>query len=163
MALPRDFEIPVASFDIDQSTWTLIYKLGGRLFQCSQNHTPFDVVAWHGNYCPYKYALEKFINIAMVDRDQSDPSIYCVLMAKSKIPGVALTEFLIFTEKMIGTKGTFRPPYFHRNMASEVMGMMYGKWGGSGHLLEPGGLSYEPSYMPHGGMLIEVLNRTVLS
>lgn len=150
MALSRDFEIPVASFDVDQTQWTIVVKLVGQLFSYEQNHTPFDVVAWHGTYAPYKYAMEKFINSATVDRDQSDPSIYCVLTAKSKIPGVSLSDFLIFTPKWSVTRNTFRPPYYHRNVATELMGMIYGTWGGSATLLEPGGLTYEPSYMPHG-------------
>ncbi|RKU48831.1 hypothetical protein DL546_007173 [Coniochaeta pulveracea] len=149
MAMPRDFEIPVASFDVDQSPWTVVVKLIGQHFTYEQNHTPFDVVAWHGNYTPYKYALEKFINNATVERDQSDPSIYCVLTAKSKIPGVSLSDFLIFTPKWQVTSNTFRLPYYHRNVATEIMGMMYGRWALTSHL-EPGGLTYEPSYMPHG-------------
>ncbi|KAL3472357.1 Homogentisate 1,2-dioxygenase [Aspergillus californicus] len=150
MAMPRDFEIPVASFDLDQSKWDIVVKLMGQLFVYEQQHTPFDVVAWHGTYAPYKYALEKFINSATVDRDQSDPSIYCVLTAKSKRTGIALSEFLVFTPKWSATSNTFRPPYYHRNVASEIMGMVYGKWGGSATNLQPGGLTFEPSYMPHG-------------
>lgn len=150
MAMPRDFEIPLASFDVDQSPWTIVVKLVGQLFAYEQGHTPFDVVAWHGNYAPYKYALEKFINAATVDRDQSDPSIYCVLTAKSKILGVSMADFLVFTPKWSVTRNTFRPPYYHRNVATELMGMIYGVWGGSATHLEPGGLTYEPSYMPHG-------------
>jgi homogentisate 1,2-dioxygenase len=150
MALPRDFESPVASFDIDVSAWEIVYKMAGTLHICRQGHTPFDVVAWHGNLVPYKYALEKFVNMANVERDQADPTIYCVLTAKSKTPGVSLADFLVFTPKWIPTSGTFRPPYYHRNMSTEVMGLLYGKYGGSSHVLEPGGLSYEASYMPHG-------------
>lgn len=150
MALPRDFETPVASFDIDLSSWSIIYKLGGQLYSCTQDHTPFDVVAWHGNYAPYKYELERFVNSATVDKDQSDPSIYCVLTAKSKTPGVALSDFLIFTPKWSVTSNTFRPPYYHRNVNTEIMGMVYGDWYGTGHSLGPGGLSYEASFMPHG-------------
>ncbi|KFA72669.1 hypothetical protein S40288_03357 [Stachybotrys chartarum IBT 40288] len=150
MALPRDFEYPVACFDIDTSKWEIVVKLVGDLFVYEQDHTPYDVVAWHGNYAPYKYAMEKFINSATVDRDQSDPSIYCVLTAKSKIPGIALSDFLVFTPKWSVTRNTFRPPYYHRNVATEMMGMMYGTWGGSATNLMPGGLTYEPSYMPHG-------------
>jgi homogentisate 1,2-dioxygenase len=150
MALPRDFEIPVASFDVDQSSWEIVVKLSGQMFNYQQDHTPYDVVAWHGNYAPYKYAMEKFINSATVDRDQSDPSIYCVLTAKSKIPEVSTSDFLVFTPKWSVTRNTFRPPYYHRNMATEIMGMMYGNWAGSATQLEPGGLTYEPSYMPHG-------------
>ncbi|KAI0147169.1 homogentisate 1,2-dioxygenase [Xylariaceae sp. FL1272] len=149
MALPRDFEIPVASFDIDLSRWEIVVKLAGNLFSYEQEHTPYDVVAWHGNYTPYKYAMEKFISSATVQRDQSDPSIYCVLTAKSKTTGVALSDFLVFTPKWCVTRNTFRPPYYHRNVATEIMGMPYGKWHLTS-LLEPGGLTYEPSFMPHG-------------
>lgn len=151
MALIRDFETPLASFDIDQSTWTIVYKLAGQLWSCEQDHTPFDVVAWHGNYAPYKYELERFVNSATVDKEQSDPSIYCVLVAKSKIPGVNLTDFLVFTPKWSVTTNTFRPPYYHRNVNTELMGMVYGEWYGTAHPLDPGGLSYEPSMMAHGG------------
>lgn len=150
MAMSRDFETPVASFDIDQSKWEVVVKLMGNLFVYEQDHTPFDVVAWHGNYAPYKYGMEKFINVATVDRDQSDPSLYCVLTAKSKRSGVALSEFLVFTPKWCATRNTFRPPYYHRNVATEIMGMTYGTWSGSATCLHPGGLTYEPSYMPHG-------------
>lgn len=149
MALPRDFEIPLASFDIDQSAWEVVVKLMGQLFVYEQDHTPFDVVAWHGNYTPYKYPMERFINMSTVVRDQADPSIYCVLTARSKIPGVALSDFLVFTPKWSVTTNTFRPPYYHRNVATELMGMSYGSWTLSS-ALEPGGLTYEPSYMPHG-------------
>ncbi|KAF7555251.1 hypothetical protein G7Z17_g2321 [Cylindrodendrum hubeiense] len=150
MALPRDFESPVASFDVDDSAWDIIYKLAGTLHVCRQNHSPFDVVAWHGNLVPYKYAIEKFVNMTNVEKDQADPTIYCVLTAKSKTPGVSLTDFLVFTPKWITTSDTFRPPYYHRNMSTEMMGLIYGQYGGSSHVLEPGGLSYEASYMPHG-------------
>lgn len=151
MALPRDFESPLASFDIDHGApWEIVYKLAGTLHICHQNHTPFDVVAWHGNLVPYKYAIEKFINMANVELDQADPTIYCVLTAKSHVPGASLTDFLVFTPKTISTHDTFRPPYYHRNMSTEIMGLVYGTYGGSSHVLEPGGLSYEASYMPHG-------------
>ncbi|KAL4908295.1 hypothetical protein BDW74DRAFT_166068 [Aspergillus multicolor] len=152
MAMPRDFEIPVAAFDIDTgSKWEIVVKLMGNLFVYTQIHTPFDVVAWHGTYTPYKYALERFINASTTARDQSDPSIYCVLTAKSKIPGVCLSDFLVFTPKWNATSHTFRPPYYHRNVSTEIMGMMYGTWTGTGAArLQPGGLTYEPSYMPHG-------------
>lgn len=150
MALPRDFESPIASFDIDEAPWTITYKLAGTLHTCHQHHTPFDVVAWHGNLVPYKYAIEKFVNLANANKDQADPTIYCVLTAGSKTPGVSLSDFLVFTAKWITAEDTFRPPYYHRNMSTEIMGLVYGRYGGSSHTLEPGGLSYEASYMPHG-------------
>lgn len=150
MALPRDFESPVASFDIDENPWQITYKLAGTLQTCQQSHSPFDVVAWHGNLVPYKYNLERFVNMANANKDQADPTIYCVLTAKSKTPGVSTSDFLIFTAKWLTATHTFRPPYYHRNMSTEVMGLIYGRYGGSSHVLEPGGLSYEASYMPHG-------------
>lgn len=150
MAYPRDFETPVASFDIDVAGWEITYKSAGNLHVARQKHTPLDVVAWHGNLAPYKYAIEKFVNMACVEEDQADPTIYTVLTAKSKIPGVSISDFLAFTPRWSTTSGTFRPPYYHRNMSTEVMGIVYGRYGGSSHVLEPGGLSYEASYMPHG-------------
>ncbi|KAI0132526.1 homogentisate 1,2-dioxygenase [Xylariales sp. AK1849] len=150
MALPRNFEYPVASFDEDLSEWEVVVKVAGKLWSYKQQHTPFDVVAWHGNCIPYKYALEKFINTAVVDRDQSDPSVYTVLTAKSKIPGVAITELMVFTPKWNVTTNSFRPPYYHRNMAAEVMGIINGPYGGSSRALRAGGLSYQSSYTAHG-------------
>jgi homogentisate 1,2-dioxygenase len=127
MALPLGFEAPLASFDVDRgSDWEIVYKFAGSLHVCRQNHTPFDVVAWNGNLVPYKYAIQKFINMANVERDQADPTIYCVLTAKSHVSGVSLTDFLVFTPKWITTRDTFRPPYYHRNMSTEVMGLIYG-------------------------------------
>ncbi|KAF6842130.1 homogentisate 1,2-dioxygenase [Colletotrichum plurivorum] len=150
MALPRDFESPTASFDMDTSSWEVVYKLGGKLWSCKQNHTPFDVVAWDGNYVPFKYAAEKFVNAAFVDKDQADPSLYTVLTAKSRIPGVPLTDFMFFTPKWSSATNTFRPPYYHRNMATEVVGIVYGDYKGTSRNLEAGGLSFQSSFMPHG-------------
>uniref|UniRef100_L2G3D1 homogentisate 1,2-dioxygenase n=1 Tax=Colletotrichum fructicola (strain Nara gc5) TaxID=1213859 RepID=L2G3D1_COLFN len=121
MALPQDFESPVASFDVDSSDWEIVYKLAGSLHACRQGHTPFDVVTWRGNLVPYKYATEKFINVANVNHDQADPTV-----------------------------GFPHRTHYHRNMSTERMGLLYGTYGGSSHVLEPGGLSYEASYMPHG-------------
>ncbi|KAL0944392.1 homogentisate 1,2-dioxygenase [Colletotrichum truncatum] len=150
MALPRDFESPVASFDMDISEWEIVYKLAGKLWSCRQDHTPFDVVAWDGNYVPFKYAAEKFVNAAFVDKDQADPSLYTVLTAKSKIPGVPITDFMFFTPKWSSATNTFRPPYYHRNMATEVVGIIHGDYKGTSRNLEAGGLSFQSSYMPHG-------------
>ncbi|KAI0022680.1 homogentisate 1,2-dioxygenase [Xylariomycetidae sp. FL0641] len=150
MALPRDFEYPIASYDEDMSEWEVVVKMAGKLWSAKQNHTPFDVVAWHGNYIPYKYEARRFINSAVVDRDQSDPTVYTVLTAKSKIPNVSISEVCLFTPKWNVSTNTFRPPYYHRNMASEIMGIIYGKYGGSSRDLRAGGLSYQPSYAAHG-------------
>ncbi|KAH9883325.1 homogentisate 1,2-dioxygenase [Xylariomycetidae sp. FL2044] len=150
MALPRNFEYPMANFDEDLTEWDVIVKIAGKLWSAKQNHTPFDVVAWHGNYIPYKYAAERFINTAVVDRDQSDPTVYTVLTAKSKVPHVSISEVCLFTPKWNPTTNSFRPPYYHRNMAAELMGIIYGNYGGSSRDLQAGGLSYQPSYGAHG-------------
>ncbi|KAJ7690048.1 homogentisate 1,2-dioxygenase [Mycena rosella] len=149
LANVRDFETPVASFDIDQSPWQITYKVCGQLFACSQEHTPFDVVAWHGKYV-YKYALEKFVNVGSISKDHIDPSIFCVLTAKSKAPGVPLGDFLIFSPRWDVASNTFRPPYYHRNSATEFMGLLYGVYGGRSDGFQPGGASYETGFCPHG-------------
>lgn len=150
LANPRDFEFPVASFDLDQSPWEIAYKVGGKLFSCSQQHTPFDVVAWHGNYVPYKYNMEKFIFVGSISKDHIDPSIFIILTAKSKCPGVPLTDVLLFYERWDVASDTFRPPYYHRNNASEVMGLIYGNYEGRSDQFMPGSLSHETVFCPHG-------------
>jgi len=151
LANVRDFEHPVAAFDVDpESNWTIVYKVGGKLFQCKQDHTPFDVVAWHGNYIPYKYALEKFIGVGSITKDHIDPSIFCVLTAKSKTRGTPLADFLIFFPRWDVATNTFRPPYFHRNTASELMGLIYGDYEGRSDSFKPGSISYETGFCPHG-------------
>ncbi|GJJ14241.1 hypothetical protein Clacol_008505 [Clathrus columnatus] len=150
LANSRDFESPVASFDVDQSRWEIIYKVAGSLHVCKQGHTPFDVVAWHGNYVPYKYNLEKFINVGSISKDHIDPSIFCVLTVKSKTPGTPLADFLIFSPRWDVASETYRPPYYHRNAATEFMGLIYGKYGGRSDGFAPGGASYETGFCPHG-------------
>ncbi|KAL4250814.1 homogentisate dioxygenase family protein [Abortiporus biennis] len=151
LANVRDFEHPVAHYDVDtDSDWKIVYKVGGKLFECKQNHTPFDVVAWHGNYIPYKYALWKFIKVGSISRDHIDPSIFCVLTAKSKTPGVPLADFLIFSARWDVSTQTFRPPYYHRNTASELMGLIYGDYEGRSDSFKPGSISYETGFCPHG-------------
>ncbi|EEB92746.1 hypothetical protein MPER_08700 [Moniliophthora perniciosa FA553] len=150
LANPRDFEHPLASFDLDQTPWKIVYKVCGELHECAQEHTPFDVVAWHGNYVPYKYAMEKFVNVGSISKDHIDPSIFCVLTAKSKNPTVPLADFLIFSPRWDVANHTFRPPYYHRNQATEFMGLIYGVYGGRSDGFEPGGASYETGFCPHG-------------
>jgi homogentisate 1,2-dioxygenase len=127
------------------------YKLTGKMFSYQQNHTPFDVVAWHGSYIPFKYDMEKFVPLACAIKEQCDPTIYTVLYAKSKIPKVALSEFAVYTAKHITALDTYRPPYYHRNMSTEMLGMIYGEYHGSVRDVQEGCLSCENSYMPHGG------------
>ncbi|KAJ4480188.1 homogentisate 1,2-dioxygenase [Lentinula aciculospora] len=150
LANPRDFESPLASFDLDQNHWDIIYKVCGELHSCSQEHTPFDVVAWHGNYVPYKYDMSKFTFVGSISKDHIDPSIFCVLTAKSKAAGVPLADFLIFSGRWDVGDGTFRPPYYHRNSSTEFMGMIYGEYGGRSDGFKPGGASFETGFCPHG-------------
>lgn len=129
---------------------TVTYKLAGQFFSYTQRHTPFDVVAWHGSYVPFKYAMEKFVPLACGMKEQCDPTIYTVLMAKSKTPRVSLSEFAVYTAKHITALDTYRPPYYHRNMSTEMLGMIYGEYHGSVRDVQEGCLSCENSYMPHG-------------
>ncbi|KAJ3825824.1 homogentisate 1,2-dioxygenase [Lentinula raphanica] len=150
LANARDFEHPLASFDLDQNHWEIIYKVCGEMHSCSQEHTPFDVVAWHGNYVPYKYDMTKFVFVGSISKDHIDPSIFCILTAKSKANGVPLADFLIFSGRWDVGDGTFRPPYYHRNSSTEFMGMIYGEYGGRSDGFKPGGASFETGFCPHG-------------
>ena len=142
LANPRDFLHPVAAYEITHDDpWKVVYKLGGKFFQSSQNHCPFDVVAWHGNYVPYKYDLTKFINVGSISVDHIDPSIFCVLTARSRDPTAPLADVLIFSPRWDVASHTYRPPYYHRNVASELMGLIYGDYGGRSDGFEPEYLS----------------------
>ncbi|KAK0612383.1 Homogentisate 1,2-dioxygenase [Bombardia bombarda] len=156
----RDFEYPVAAFDPPSScrphttattaaAAAITIKLAGRFFAYTQAHTPFDVVAWHGRLAPYRYDLSRFVHLT-ANRDQLDPTAFCVLTAPSKWPGVSLVDFCIFGEKWVVARDTLRVPYYHRTMATELGGVILGGYGGSVRLLERGGLSFEQAYMPHG-------------
>ncbi|KAK0434288.1 homogentisate 1,2-dioxygenase [Armillaria borealis] len=147
MANPRDFEVPLASFEIDETPWEVVYKIGGQLFSAAQDHTPFDVVAWQGNYVPYKYAMEKFIFVGSLSKDHIDPSVFTVMTAKSKATGIPLVEVLTLSERWDVASDTFRPPYYHRNNATEIAGLIYGEW------VPPyvrGGIGLQTVFCPHG-------------
>jgi homogentisate 1,2-dioxygenase len=102
MANARDFLHPKAKYNVTQNDpWEIVYKLGGQFFKSTQNHCPFDVIAWHGNYVPYKYDLTKFINVGSISVDHIDPSIFCVLTAKSRDPQAPLLDFLIFSPRWL--------------------------------------------------------------
>jgi homogentisate 1,2-dioxygenase len=125
LANPTDFQSPVAAFDEDTSNkYTLLSKFAGRLFAAEQSHTPFDVVAWRGNYYPYKYDLGRFNTIGTISYDHPDPSIFTVLTAQSDRAGTAIADFVIFPPRWLVGEDTFRPPYYHRNCMSEFMGMI---------------------------------------
>ncbi|KAI0073863.1 RmlC-like cupin [Panus rudis PR-1116 ss-1] len=109
MANPRDFEHPIASFEVDRSDWEVVYKITGELFTCHLDHSPFDVVAWHGNYVPYKYDLSRFKVAGFLKNDHGDPSILCVLTVKSKYPNIPLSDFCVLSERWEVVEDTFRP------------------------------------------------------
>ena len=168
LANSRDFLAPKAKYEIKKERWDIVYKLGGKFFKSTQGHSPFDVVAWHGNYVsklnllctkpltdplsqvPYKYDLTKFVNVGSISVDHIDPSIFCVLTAKSRDPTAPLADFLIFSPRWDVASHTYRPPYYHRNVASELMGLIYGGYGGRSDSFQPGGVSFECGMVPHG-------------
>ncbi|KAF3039460.1 hypothetical protein E8E11_005624 [Didymella keratinophila] len=151
LANARDFLHPTAAYEIThKDPWDVVYKLGGKFFKSKQQHSPFDVVAWHGNYVPYKYDLTKFVNVGSISVDHIDPSIFCVLTAKSRDPTAPLADILIFSPRWDVASHTYRPPYYHRNVASELMGLIYGNYGGRSDQFQPGSVSFECGMVPHG-------------
>ncbi|KAF9108781.1 hypothetical protein BGX29_007071 [Mortierella sp. GBA35] len=151
LANQRDFQTPVAAFvHEDEKPFRIINKYGGRLFVAKQNHTPFDVVAWHGNYAPFKYNLALFNTINSVSYDHIDPSIFTVLTCKSEKPGTAVADFVIFPPRWSVQENTFRPPYFHRNCMSEFMGLIHGTYEAKQGGFVPGGASLHSMMTPHG-------------
>lgn len=152
LANPRDFQAPVADFDEDvESEYTLFAKFAGHLFAAKQNHTPFDVVAWHGNYYPYKYDLARFATIGSISFDHPDPSIFTVLTAPSDHVGTAIADFVIFPPRWLVQEDTFRPPWYHRNTMSEFMGLIGGQYDGkTGGGFQPAGASLHNVMSAHG-------------
>ncbi|KAL0546732.1 hypothetical protein IC582_016644 [Cucumis melo] len=151
LAAPRDFLAPVAWFENSpRPGYTVIQKFGGELFTATQDFSPFNVVAWHGNYVPYKYDLCKFCPYNTVLFDHSDPSINTVLTAPTDKPGVALLDFVIFPPRWLVAEHTFRPPYYHRNCMSEFMGLIYGGYEAKADGFVPGGASLHSCMTPHG-------------
>ncbi|XP_072469993.1 homogentisate 1,2-dioxygenase isoform X1 [Notamacropus eugenii] len=152
LANPRDFLVPVAWYEDRQvpGGYTVINKFQGKLFAAKQDVSPFNVVAWHGNYIPYKYNLENFMVINSVAFDHADPSIFTVLTAKSARPGVAIADFVIFPPRWGVADHTFRPPYYHRNCMSEFMGLIKGHYEAKKKEFLPGGGSLHSAMTPHG-------------
>ncbi|XP_071112833.1 homogentisate 1,2-dioxygenase-like isoform X1 [Haliotis cracherodii] len=151
LANPRDFLTPVAWYeDRDVEGFTVVSKYHGHIFSAKQKHSPFDVVAWHGNYAPYKYDLSKFMVINAVAYDHADPSIFTVLTCPSLKPGTAVADFVIFPPRWSVQEHTFRPPYYHRNCMSEFMGLIYGAYEAKEEGFRPGGASLHSLMTPHG-------------
>lgn len=151
LANPRDFQIPVAKYEDIQGDFELVCKFEGELWKAELSHSPFDVVAWHGNYVPYKYDLRKFNTIGSISFDHPDPSIFTVLTSPTNTPGMANTDFVIFPPRWLVAENTFRPPWYHRNIMSEYMGLIVGQYdakvdGG----FVPGGGSLHNRMTAHG-------------
>ncbi|EFJ30466.1 hypothetical protein SELMODRAFT_267178 [Selaginella moellendorffii] len=147
-----EFETPVAWFENKhcEAGFTIFHKFGGQMFSAKQEHSPFNVVAWHGNYAPYKYDLRKFCPVNTVLFDHADPSINTVLTVPSEKPGVAVVDFVVFPPRWSVAEHTFRPPYFHRNCMSEFMGLISGSYEAKAGGFLPGGASLHCCMTPHG-------------
>ncbi|HZW59544.1 MAG TPA: homogentisate 1,2-dioxygenase [Woeseiaceae bacterium] len=150
LANSRDFETPVAAFEDREAHGELVAKFGGRLFAADIGHSPLDVVAWHGNLAPYRYDLRRFNTIGSISYDHPDPSIFTVLTSASETRGTANVDFVIFPPRWLVAEDTLRPPWFHRNVMSEYMGLVYGRYDAKAGGFEPGGGSLHNCMTPHG-------------
>jgi len=149
LANPRDFLAPVAAHEAQQP-YEVIRKLGGELWHTEQAVTPFNVVAWHGNLTPLKYDTACFMTIGSISFDHPDPSIFTVLTSPSDTPGTANCDFVIFPPRWLVQEDTFRPPWYHRNVMSEFMGLIHGQYDAKPEGFRPGGASLHNSLVPHG-------------
>ena len=150
LANPRDFETPVAWFEDKDGECEIVAKFGGNLWACATDHSPLDVVAWHGNYAPYKYDLRRFNTIGSISFDHPDPSIFTVLTSPSNEIGTANCDFVIFPDRWLVTENTFRPPWYHRNIMSEYMGLVFGQYDAKEEGFVPGGGSLHNQMSAHG-------------
>jgi len=150
LAQARHFLAPVAAYEERESRCELVTKFMGALWATELNHSPLDVVAWHGRYAPYKYDLALFMAVNTVTVDHSDPSIFTVLTSPSGQPGTANCDFVIFPPRWVVAENTFRPPWFHRNMMSELMGLVRGVYDAKAEGFVPGGVSLHNCMAAHG-------------
>ena len=150
LANPRDFETPVAAFEEREGDFELIAKFDGAFWKARIGHSPLDVVAWHGNYAPYRYDLRRFNTIGSISHDHPDPSIFLVLQSASDTPGVDTIDFVIFPPRTLVMRDTFRPPWYHRNIASEFMGLIHGAYDAKAEGFIPGGASLHNCMTGHG-------------
>lgn len=150
LANPRDFETPVAAYEDIEGEFELIAKFQGHLWRAAIGHSPLDVVGWHGNYAPYRYDLRRFNTIGSISFDHPDPSIFTVLTSPSDTPGTANLDFVIFPPRWLVAQHTFRPPWFHRNIASEFMGLVHGEYDAKAEGFAPGGCSLHNCMTGHG-------------
>ena len=150
LANSRDFLTPVAAYEDLDGEFELVAKFMGQLWSARMDHSPLDVVAWHGNYAPYKYDLRRFNAIGSISYDHPDPSIFLVLHSASDTAGVSNIDFVIFPPRILAMQDTFRPPWFHRNIASEFMGLVHGQYDAKAGGFLPGGSSLHNSMTGHG-------------
>ena len=150
LANARDFRYPAAAFEDLERPVQVVQKFGGALWAADYDHSPLDVVGWHGNYAPYCYDLENFMVIGTISYDHPDPSIFTVLSSPSAAPGVANADFVIFPPRWLVAEGTFRPPWYHRNVMSEFMGLIHGVYDAKAEGFLPGGASLHNSWSSHG-------------
>ncbi len=150
LANPRDFLIPHASYEDREGRFELVTKFAGNLWSAEIGHSPLDAVAWHGNYAPYKYDLRRFNAIGSISFDHPDPSIFLVLQSQSDTPGVDAIDFVIFPPRILAMEHTFRPPWYHRNVASEFMGLVTGVYDAKAEGFVPGGASLHNCMTGHG-------------
>jgi homogentisate 1,2-dioxygenase len=150
LANPRDFKTPVAAYEDKDSPCRVTVKWCGGFHQTEINHSPLDVVAWHGNYAPYKYDLRTFSPVGAILFDHPDPSIFTVLTAPTGEAGTANVDFVIFPERWLVAEHSFRPPWYHMNIMSEFMGLIYGRYDAKEEGFVPGGMSLHNCMLPHG-------------
>ena len=150
LANPRDFLTPVACYEDKDGNCELVAKFMGNLWTTEMDHSPLDVVAWHGNCAPYKYDLRKFNAIGSISYDHPDPSIFLVLQSQSAMPGIDEIDFVVFPPRILAAQNTFRPPWFHRNIASEFMGLIQGVYDAKAEGFAPGGASLHNCMTGHG-------------
>jgi homogentisate 1,2-dioxygenase len=150
LANPRDFIYPNAEYEEKQGDFKLITKYSDTWWIADIDHSPLNVVAWHGNYAPYCYDLRLFNTMNTVSFDHPDPSIFTVLTSQSNTPGMANLDFVIFPERWMVAENTFRPPYYHRNLMSELMGLIYGEYDAKPDGFNPGGVSIHNCMTAHG-------------
>jgi homogentisate 1,2-dioxygenase len=150
LANPRDFLTPHAAYEDREGQFELVTKLNGELWRADIGHSPLDVVAWHGNYAPYKYDLRRYNTIGSISYDHPDPSIFLVLQSPTDTPGVDAIDFVIFPPRWLAAENTFRPPWYHRNVASEFMGLVHGVYDAKAEGFVPGGSSLHNCMTGHG-------------
>lgn len=150
LANPRDFKTPIAAFEDREVPSTVTVKWCGQFHQTKIDHSPLDVVAWHGNYAPCKYDLKNYCPVGAILFDHPDPSIFTVLTAQSNQEGTANIDFVLFRERWLVAEDTFRPPWYHKNVMSELMGNIYGQYDAKPQGFVPGGMSLHNMMLPHG-------------